>query len=41
MRKILRSIARGRMAKQGITNVNKRLGLKSYFATYWRDYVRR
>jgi hypothetical protein len=30
------------MAKQGITNVNKRLGRsKSFFATYWRDYVRR
>lgn len=40
MRKILRSIARHRMAKQKITNPNKRLGARSYFATYWRDYVR-
>lgn len=41
MRKILRSIARHRMAKQNTTNCNKRLGTRSYFATYWRDYVRR
>jgi hypothetical protein len=30
------------MAKQNITNPNKRLGRsKSFFATYWRDYVNR
>ena len=30
------------MAKQGIHTVNMRLGRsKSFFATYWRDYVNR
>jgi hypothetical protein len=30
------------MKREGITNVNKRLTRqsKSYFATYWRDYVK-
>lgn len=41
MRKILRSIARGRMERRGFVRINKRRGLKSFFAKNWRDYINR
>lgn len=40
MRKLLRSVARARMERQGIQKINKKRGGTSYFAARWREYVR-
>ncbi len=49
MRKILRSIARAKMEKEGIQHINRRVTMRnlvtgeiiktSYFAAHWREYV--
>ena len=40
MRKLLRSIARANMKREGITQVNKtRPGGSSFFALNWREYA--
>lgn len=49
MRKLLRSIARDKMQKQGIQHINRKISVRnpktneiittSYFATHWREYI--
>ena len=40
MRKLLRGVARSKMERAGITQINKkRASGKSYFAGHWREYV--
>ncbi len=40
MRKLLRSVARARMERQGIQKINRKgAGGKSKFALYWRQFA--
>lgn len=41
MRKLRRMVAHRRMKKKGIHKINKDYGKGSYFANYWRDYLRK